>query len=89
MLIDRTGKPLPDVAVANFKQLPLVVGEGAPQTAQRLNVHPLDLPRCQALGQGCVVELRVMARTRRRADVHEALDAVGLKQSDEALDWHG
>ena len=36
VLIDRTGKPLPDVDVANFKQLPLVVGEGAPAAAPDL-----------------------------------------------------
>ena len=33
VLIDRTGKPLPDVDIANFKQLPLVVGDGAPEAA--------------------------------------------------------
>jgi cell division protein FtsQ len=36
VLIDRTGKPLPDVAVANFKQLPLVVGDGAAEAAPAL-----------------------------------------------------
>ena len=36
VLIDRSGRPLPDVAVANFKQLPLVVGEGAPEAAPEL-----------------------------------------------------
>src|ERR1019366_7044153 len=46
-----------------------------------------EMLRCQAVGQGGVVELRIMARTGHRADVHEAFDAIGLQQGDEALDW--
>ena len=42
-----------------------------------------------ASGERVAVELRVMARTRHRADVSEAFDAIGMEQSDEALDRQG
>jgi len=49
VLIDRTGRPLPDVAVVNFKQLPLVVGEGAPQAAPELLDTLASFPTIQKL----------------------------------------
>ena len=64
VLIDRTGKPLPDVNVLNFKQLPLVVGEGAPQAAPAL----LD-----ALAAQPAIQKRVTAMVRvgdRRWDLY-------------------
>ena len=58
-----------------------------PQAAQLPSMHVFEISRGQALGQGCLVELRVVPRTRDGADVHEALDAIGLQQLDKALDW--
>ncbi len=52
VLIDRTGKPLPDVDIANFKQLPLVVGEGAPAAAPELLDALAAQPGIQKLVKG-------------------------------------
>jgi cell division protein FtsQ len=49
VLIDRSGRPLPDVDVANFKQLPLVVGEGAPAAAPALLDTIAKFPAIQKL----------------------------------------
>jgi len=49
VLIDRNGRPLPDVDVANFKQLPLVVGEGAPAAAPDLIAALAAQPAIQKL----------------------------------------
>jgi hypothetical protein len=40
----------------------------------------------QADGEGGVVELGIMARTRNRADIHEAFDAVSMQHGHKALD---
>ena len=60
-----------------------------PQTAERWQGNVVDILRFQRMAERVAVELRVMARTRHRADVSEAFDAISVEQSDEALDRQG
>ena len=56
-----------------------------PQTPQRLHMHIFEMLRHQGLGQGGVVELRIMARAGDCADVHELCDAIDLQHAHKAL----
>ena len=56
-----------------------------PQTAERGQGNVVDILRFQRMGQRVAVELRVMARTRHRANVSDACNAIGVQQGDEVL----
>ena len=53
------------------------------QTAERGQGNVFDILRLQHTAQRIAVELRVMARTRHRADVREACNAIGVQKGDE------
>jgi hypothetical protein len=58
----------------------------APQTAQRFEVHIFEIPDFQAACQSGAIELWIMVRPRDRADIDEALDAIGLQQRQKGLE---
>ena len=49
-------------------------------------MHIFEMLRLQAIGQGCVVELWIMARAGYCADVYQPFDAIGLQEGQKALD---
>ena len=57
-----------------------------PQAAQFLQVRVLDVLVSQGVGQRVAIELRIMPRTRNRADIDQPLHAVPPQQFDELLD---
>src|ERR1700756_1901178 len=56
------------------------------QAAEAFQVYVIDSLFLQCLGKCTRVELRNVARFRNGADVHEALDAIGLEDRDKLRD---
>lgn len=60
-----------------------------PQPAQFLQVFVRDPRARQGFSQRVGIELRIMPRTRNRADIHQSLDSVLAQQGDEFIDRAG
>ena len=57
-----------------------------PQPAKAFHMPVADADASQCGGQCVAVELRIMARTRNRANIHQLLDTVCLQQADELIE---
>ena len=94
MLIDRDGQPVTDQQVAKFRDLPLIVGPGAPEAARVLLDALTDRPAIQSrvVAAMQISERRWNLRMKNGTDIllpegHEveALDRLLQLQQDTAL----